>query len=82
MKTFIKILLVLTAIFLLSYYDHSVHGEEYEKMKRIKPYWKIGYVYIDSIHNDSFMLPTELTLSLVLITLRLLKILEKLKVET
>jgi hypothetical protein len=54
MKTFIKILLVITAIFFLSYYDYSVHGEEYERMKRSKPYWKIGYVYIESIHNESF----------------------------
>jgi hypothetical protein len=54
MKTFIKILLVLTAIFFLSYYDYSVHGEEYERIKRSNTYWKIGYVYIDSIHNKSF----------------------------
>jgi len=54
MKTFTKIIMILAAIFLLSFYDYSVHGIEYEKMKKSKSYWKVGYIYIDSIYSNSF----------------------------
>lgn len=42
------------AIFALSYYDFSIHGEEYEKMKRERDYWTVGYVYIDSLSEGAF----------------------------
>jgi hypothetical protein len=54
MKLFIQIFLILTAIFALSYYDYSVHGEQYERQKRERDYWTVGYLNVDSVKSDFF----------------------------
>lgn len=54
MNDLIKILLIAAAIFALSYYDYSIHGDEYQAEKLSRKYWKLGYVEVDSILNGRF----------------------------
>ncbi len=54
MKLFVQIILILATIFGLAYYDHAIHGDEYEQMKKSKDYWKVGYVTVENIYDKSF----------------------------
>ena len=54
MKDLFQILIIAAAIFSLSYYDHSIHGKEYEAAKLSRKYWKLGYLRVDSIYDGRF----------------------------